>query len=213
MAKERLFERYFQEYDRWFDEHDQIYQTELQAIRKLLPPFRKGLEIGVGTGRFAAPLGIDKGVEPSQKMAALAKKRGIDVVFGTAEDLPFENRSFDLVLIVTTICFVDDPKKMLQEAYRVLRDDGRLILAFVDKESPLGQFYQKNQDKSRFYKDATFFGKKEVFDLLEETGFVVEACNESLFGPDLEHLTFQIEDGCEKGGAFLVLRARKKEKT
>ncbi len=210
MAKTSLFDQNYDYYDRWFDEHDKIYQTELKAIKRLLPPFHKGLEIGVGSARFAAPLGIATGVEPSDKMADLAKKRGIHVVKGTAEHLPFDDRSFDLVLIVTTICFVDDIDKTLEEAKRVLTDDGHLLIAFVDKESDLGKFYQTNKEKSRFYKEATFYSKKEIFQLLKKHGFVLERCNEALFDEDLEHLNYEIYDGCKKGGAFLSLLARKR---
>ncbi|WP_281951847.1 class I SAM-dependent methyltransferase [Nitrosophilus kaiyonis] len=211
MSKEAIFDQNFEYYDKWFDEHYKIYEIELNAIKKLLPPFKDGLEVGVGTGRFAAPLGIKYGIEPSKNMAKIAKKRGIKVINAVAENLPFEDKSFDLILIVTTICFVKDPLKMLKESYRVLKDNGKIIIAFVDKNSELGKFYEKNRDKSKFYKEATFFSKKEVFSLLKRSGFVLEACNESLFGPDLEHLELKTTQGCKKGGAFLVLRARKKE--
>jgi len=210
MPKSALFDRNYEAYEAWFDRHQDIYETELTAIKKLLPPFERALEVGVGTGRFAAPLWIKEGVEPSRKMAAIAQKRGIEVKEGVAEALPYEDERFDLVLMVTTICFVDDPLKALQEAHRILKPDGRLLLAFVDKESPLGKLYERNRHKSRFYSEATFFSKKEIFKLLKEAGFVLEACNESLFGEDLEHLQLKIYDGCKKGGAFLVLRARKK---
>ena len=211
MSKEKIFDKFYIYYDKWFDEHHKIYETELKAIKKILPTFKDGLEIGVGTGRFAAPLGIKYGVEPSENMAKIAQKRGIKTVTGFAENLPFEDKRFDLVLIVTTICFVEDPLKMLKESYRVLKDNGRVIIAFVDKDSELGKFYEKNRDKSRFYKEAIFFSKKEVLDLLKKCGFVLEECNESLFGPDLEHLELKTIEGCKKGGAFLVLKARKKE--
>ncbi|BCD67263.1 class I SAM-dependent methyltransferase [Nitratiruptor sp. YY09-18] len=210
MPKERLFEEHFAYYDKWFDEHDNIYQTELQAIKRILPPFTKGVEIGVGTGRFAAPLGIRLGVEPSHNMAQIAKQRGIKVIEAEAENLPFDDKNFDFVLMVTTICFVDDIDKTLQEAKRILTDDGYLLIAFVDRDSKLGKMYEKNKDKSRFYKEATFFSKKEILQLLKKHGFVVKKCTETLFGPDLEHLSFAIYDGCKKGGAFLSLLARKK---
>jgi ubiquinone/menaquinone biosynthesis C-methylase UbiE len=209
MPKSALFDRHYEAYEEWFERHKKIYQTELAAIKRILPPFERGLEVGVGTGRFAAPLGIKEGVEPSEKMAKIAKKRGIAIKKGVAEELPYPDESFDLVLMVTTICFVDDPLQALKEAHRVLKPQGELILAFVDKESPLGKMYEKNRHKSRFYSEASFFDKEEILKLLKEAGFVVEECAESLFGEDLEHLELKIYEGCEKGGAFLVLRARK----
>lgn len=69
----------------------EAYRAELELIRGLLPayPRAKGLEVGVGSGKFAAPLGIRTGVEPSAQMAAKAEQLGIRVVLGVAENLPF----------------------------------------------------------------------------------------------------------------------------
>ena len=205
MPKKEIFDLYFCEYDSWFEEHEKIYRCELQAIRQILPPFSKGLEIGVGTGRFAAPLGIQVGIEPSKNMAKIAKERGIEVVEGVAEELPFDDESFDLVLMVTTICFVEDIDKSLEEAKRVLRPDGHLVLSFVDRDSPLGRFYEEHKEKSRFYQAATFYSKKEIFQLLKKHGIVLEKCNEALFGDRLDNLRCEIYDGCKKGGAFITL--------
>lgn len=206
-----LFEKNYQYYDTWFEEHETIYDCEIEAIKRILPPFRKGIEIGVGTGRFAMPLGIKIGVEPSKNMAEIARQRGIEVIDGVAESLPLPDKSFDLILMVTTICFVDDINKTLQECRRVLQDGGYLVIGFVDRNSALGRLYEANKDKSRFYKEATFYGKKEVFALLKRYCFVLERCSEALFGNTLQDLKCKIYDGCKKGGAFLTLVARKRD--
>ncbi|MFB6273740.1 MAG: class I SAM-dependent methyltransferase [Salinibacter sp.] len=54
-----------------------------------------------------------------------ARRRGIDVREGVAEDRPYDVNRFDVVLLVTTICFVDDVEQSLAEAYRVLAPGGR----------------------------------------------------------------------------------------
>ena len=56
----------------------------------------EGLEVGVGTGRFAAPLGIHIGLEPSPAMAKLARARGVEVHSGVGENLPYEDDRFNL---------------------------------------------------------------------------------------------------------------------
>src|SRR3989339_1105398 len=82
------FEDLVERYDSWFDRHASFYQAELDAVQSLLPvSFRDAVEVGVGTGRFAGPLGIRMGVEPSHPMAAVARQRGIAVVEGCAESL------------------------------------------------------------------------------------------------------------------------------
>ena len=108
---------------------------------------------------------------------------------------------------------MDDIDKALQECKRVLQDGGFLVVGFVDRESALGRFYEANKDKSRFYKAATFYSKKEVFALLKRYGFVLDRCSEALFGNTLEDIECKIYDGCKKGGAFLTLVARKKDAT
>ncbi len=63
----------------------------------------------MGTGRFAVPLGIKIGVEPAAAMAIMAQRRGIKVYRAVAEALPFRSDSFDLVVMVTVLCFLRDP--------------------------------------------------------------------------------------------------------
>ncbi len=67
------------EYDQWFDKHSTVYQSEIVAIQQAIPKNKTGIEIGVGTGRFAEPLNIKFGVEPSENMARVAEQRGITV--------------------------------------------------------------------------------------------------------------------------------------
>src|SRR4030042_729611 len=117
-----VFDKYALEYDRWFDENKEVYHSELLALKEVIPANKKGLEVGVGTGRFAEPLGVEFGVEPSDAMALIALKRKIKVTKGFAEKIPFKDNSFDFVLFVTTICFLDDISKAFKEANRVLKE-------------------------------------------------------------------------------------------
>jgi SAM-dependent methyltransferase len=63
----------------------------------------RGLEIGVGTARFAAPLGVQVGLDPSRPMLEYAFERGISTIQGVAEALPFRDGSYDYAVAVTTI--------------------------------------------------------------------------------------------------------------
>jgi SAM-dependent methyltransferase len=208
MANIEPFEKLTDHYDHWFEEHSKVYAEELKAIRDVLPPFENGIEIGVGTGRFAAPLGIKTGLEPSKKMAKIARDRGIEVIEGIAEAMPLPDNSYDLALFVTTICFVDDAERALEEIYRILRPGGHIVVGFVDKNTPLGRFYQKHKEQSRFYKTAHFFSGAEVMELLKKTGFVDCKAVQTLFGPDLDHMKGGIRDGFGEG-AFVAMRCRK----
>ena len=209
MAKVEPFEKYTQRYEEWFEKHKYAYLSELNAIKSILPKFKKGLEVGVGTGRFAAPLGIQYGIEPSEKMAEIARKRGIKVINGIAENLPFDDESFDLVLLVTTICFVDDVLKTLQEAYRVLKPDGYLIIGFIDKNSPLGEYYQKIKEKNPFYKEANFISTEELLKDLKKVGFKEFKIVQTIFHKleDIKDIE-PVKEGYGEG-SFVVIRAKK----
>jgi len=171
MAKVEPFEEYASQYEDWFERNKFLYESELRAIREQLPKSGKGIEIGVGSGRFAAPLGIKLGVEPSRKMRELAQSRGIKAIEGVAEKLPFHNSQFEFTLMVTTICFVDDIHTSFQEAYKVLKPGGYLIIGFIDKESSIGKSYQQRKKKSVFYRIATFYTVDEVVSNLKKVGF------------------------------------------
>jgi hypothetical protein len=82
-------------YEAWFTRHWAAYHSELLAVRALLPWQGLGLEIGVRTGRFAAPIGVRVGINPSMAMLTFATERGISCVQGIAETLPFKDVVFN----------------------------------------------------------------------------------------------------------------------
>lgn len=171
MPRTAPFVAYHRRYDDWFERHAAAYQSELLAVRALLPWRGLGLAIGVGTGRFAAPLGVQTGIDPAREVLDYAANRGILTVQAVAEALPFMDSSFDYVLSVTTICFVDKATAMLSEACRILKPGGELVIGFIDRSSALGQYYLANQAENVFYREATFYSVDEVERLLRDTGF------------------------------------------
>lgn len=208
MPKTEVFERFAQAYEAWFEKHPVLYEAEVEAIRTLLPPFKRGIEIGVGSGRFALPFGISAGVEPSARMATIARSKGINVIEGIAEALPLKDESFDFALMVTTICFVDNPLQSLQEIHRILKPEGSVIIGFVDRESALGRQYEKNRTESRFYREARFYSTDELTKLLKKAGFCDFLYAQTLFGQNPEQMQSSVKRGFGEG-AFVVIRACK----
>jgi len=205
----QVFETAAREYDAWFEDNRLVYQSEIQALQTLASPHGRGLEIGVGTGRFAAPLRIGVGLEPALAMAAIARERGIQVIRAVAEALPFTRDSFDLVAMVTTLCFFQDPFLALSEATRVLTSPGQLLIGMIDKDSPLGLLYEANREKSKFYRAARFYGVGPVLTWLRELGYrEVRLCQTIFRG--LSEITSPepIQEGYGQGG-FVVISARK----
>ncbi len=199
------FEAHVAEYDEWFVEHADLYAAELKAIEAVIPAADRSLEVGVGSGKFAVPLGIPLGVEPSEKMALRAQAQGVEVIPGVAEALPFPPASFNLVLMVTTICFVDDISQSFAEAFRVLAPGGYLLVAFVDKDSELGREYEAHRNENAFYRFATFFSTPEVIAALEHVGFHIERIVQTLIPA---RKTDEIAEGYGQG-AFVVIKALK----
>ncbi len=209
MHKVNPFDKSSDRYDAWFDLHGPAYGSEIKALRSLLPKRGDGLEVGVGTGRFAAPLGVRVGVDPSRAMARLAAKRGVHVRLGVGENLPFKDASFDFVLLVTTVCFLDDVPVAFREAYRVLRPGGGIILGLIDRNSPLGKFYEANKKDNIFYRDATFHSVDEVRSVLEQTGFRDFVFRQTIFQlPREMKEPDPVRPGYGKGG-FVVIKATK----
>jgi len=203
------FENYYNEYEEWFIKNKSVYLSELKAVKKFIPKNKKGIEIGVGTGRFALPLGIRIGIEPSEKMGKVAQSKGIEVIKGVAEKLPLSDNSFDFALLVTTICFVKNIDKTFSEAYRILKKNGIIIVGFVDKESPLGKIYQKNKDKSKFYKPATFFSTEEVLESLKKAGFNNFQFYQTIFSDSLNIDKIEVPKKGYGEGSFVVIRGNK----
>jgi ubiquinone/menaquinone biosynthesis C-methylase UbiE len=206
-----VFDKYFKEYDKWYERNKFAYLSEIEALKKVVPKNGKGLEIGVGTGRFAQALGIPVGIDPSEKMLEIAKERGIETVVGKGENLPFDDNEFDFVLIVITLCFVDNPEQVVIESKRVLRNNGKLIIGIVDRESHLGKFYEEKKNQGhRFYKEANFFSTTEIIELLRKYNFGKIVTFQTIFQPleKIKEIEYP-EKGFGKGG-FVVICGEKR---
>ena len=209
MAKIEPFDRYTAQYEQWFELNKYAYESEILAIKALLPASGEGFEIGVGSGLFAKPFGIKFGIDPSEKMREIARKRGIDAIDGIAESLPYDDSRFDFALMVTTICFLDDIEAALKEAHRVIKPGGSLIIGFVDKNSALGKQYLKHKNESLFYRIATFYSVDEVVFFLKKAGFRDYTFTQTVF-----HYLHEIHavEPVKKGygeGSFVAVRVIK----
>ena len=206
MPRTKPFDEQYERYEEWFEKNRFAYHSELMALRHFVPAQGHGIEIGIGSGRFAQPLGIELGVEPSKSMRKLARKRGLRVYDAVAERLPFEGEKFDFVLMVTTICFLDDIRTSFKEVRRVLKKGGCFIIGFVDRGSPLGKSYEKHRDNNIFYREATFYETGEVLSLLQEFGFEDPKEIQTIFG-DLSEVkeVQEFTEGYGQGG-FVVIR-------
>jgi SAM-dependent methyltransferase len=195
-------------YDDWFERHRPAYVSELLAARALLPWEGRGLEISVGTGRFAGPLGVQFGIDPAGEMLSYARARDVSVARAIAEALPFGKAVFDYALLVTAICFVADARATLCEIGRVLRPGGTLVIGLINRESALGKDYVAHQTKNVFYREANFYSATELETLLEDTGFSDLVWVQTLSLPPSEMREIEPVRAGNDRGAFLVVRAQ-----
>ncbi|AKA34270.1 class I SAM-dependent methyltransferase [Flagellimonas lutaonensis] len=212
MASIKTFDEHVAQYEQWYEDHPEAYQSEILALQEQfleLPQNIRGIEVGLGTGRFSEPLGIKEGIEPSAEMAKRAMKRGIEIMKGTAERLPYAAMQFDFVLFVT-VCHLKNLKKALSEARRVLKPDGAIIIGFLDKERLIAQSYMARRHKSNFYEKAVFYSVEEMEQLLKKAGFKNFKYNQTLFDNLEEIKNIQSPKEGTGEGSFVVVKAQKK---
>lgn len=201
------FDIYCQEYEEWFRKNESAFQSELIALKQMVPVGKKGLEVGVGSGIFADPLGISHGIDPSEGMLKLAKLRNLNVEKGYAENLPYSDGSFDFVVFITSLCFIASPQKALDEANRVMSNSGELIVAFLDKNSWLGKILESEKENSKFYKPAHFYSVSDMVSMIELSGFKVLRIIQTLTDARTQG-TEEPMEGFGRGG-FVVIKAQK----
>lgn len=174
----KVFEQYAERYDQWFVDHPDVYLGELKRVKIAIGTVPTPvLEIGVGSGRFAQPLSIEHGVEPSLPLGLMAKKRGIEIIQGIGESIPVKSRTFRTVVMITVLCFLEVPDETFREVHRVLMHDGTLVVAFIEKGGTIAQTYRTRPDKGTFLSHARFYTQEEVVSMIKRNGFVLKSAD------------------------------------
>jgi SAM-dependent methyltransferase len=134
-------------YDQWFSKRKNRLAADLESrlmLGMLAPNAGESvLDIGCGTGASSQPLleeGLDvTGIDPSPYMLdIMAETLGdrVSLYRGVAEDLPFDDNSFNHACLFTSLEFVDDPQQALAEAFRVAKD--RVFIGFLNSYALTG---------------------------------------------------------------------------
>ena len=141
------------------------------------------LEIGFGNGQFIKDMcrriepGHYSGIDISNTMIKYAKQKNkslirsgkVSLIKSNANNLPFDNNTFNKVLTINTIYFWDNPKGVMKEVKRVLQPGGKFVVSFNPKETMEGSEYVKEK--------FNLYDKNQVENLFKSSGFTVVNSN------------------------------------
>ncbi|MBU2551180.1 MAG: methyltransferase domain-containing protein [Proteobacteria bacterium] len=163
----------------WFQTETgrEVFRLQAGLIMRLLRPLpgERVLDVGCGSGlhlQLFKREGLNPtGIEPSPAMIDLARARlGRQAALypGRAEDLPFEDNTFDVVCLITCLEFMDDPEAALAEAFRVAR--GRVFVGVLNALSLTAAGRRlRGLFKESIYDQARFFSLWEMCGLVRRT--------------------------------------------
>jgi SAM-dependent methyltransferase len=211
MLRDLPFNQHVQEYEAWFEHHPYVFESELATIRQAWPEGKDllTLEIGAASGRFSKALGITEALEPAHHMCEAAEARGVNTLTGFAEDMPYGELQFDVVLMVSCIHYLQDPAKAFKEIYRVLKYNGVLIAGFIDRDSLIGKYYQQERKESLFYKAARFYSVHEIREKIVNAGFSKLEFSQTFFGTLDEIKSVEEAKPGYGQGSYILVKATK----
>jgi len=204
-------------YDEWFCKGSGvwIFEHEKALLKQTMVTCKKTevLEVGCGSGLFTSFL-LNEGFEVfgldfSVGMVKKAKDKDVEVVVGDAHHLPFKAKTFNVVLLVTTLEFLKE-EPILDEICRVLRVGGYLVLAVHNKFNPWN-FYRKFRaffKKGSVYKMIKYYSFSSLKKILRKKSFsvsYVDSCVFLPFSPKLDFLMKRV--GLKCLGSILFVRA------
>ena len=228
------FDEFAEEYDSWFLKNRNVLQSEVELLAGVLRKPGKALSVGCESGLFemilrdSHDIDIHFGVEPAAGMAEIAEKRGMEVRIGPAEELPFEDESFDTVIFNGTPSYIGDLPKAFSEAYRVLRPGGHVVVADVPAESSYGTLYRLAamvgswDDETlkviapevpypmEFAAHANWRTTQEKLDLMEKAGFMgMESTQTLTLQPKFSNDAAESPVPGHDRGDYVAIQARK----
>lgn len=195
MDKKKCFDKYAGKYDAWFFDNLDLLTSEVKLVAHFLKNAGRVFSVGCGSGLFESILKkdfnirIENGIEPSEGMAEIARKRGMNVEVITAENADFGIEKYDTILFNGTPSYITDLKSVIKKAYYSLKNGGKIVMIDVPKESSYAIMYNlakalgtwdhpllegvhpQNPYPIEFVKTAKWRTTAEKVILLEEAGF------------------------------------------
>ena len=131
-------------YDLIADEFDKTRIRLWSCVISFLNSFPSNssiLDIGCGNGKYLNYRNdlFMKGIDISANLVKICNNKGFDVIKASMTNIPFPDNSFDGIICIASYHHLDndlDRKKTLNEIYRILKDDGRVLIEVWSKEQP-----------------------------------------------------------------------------
>ena len=127
----------------------------LEAEAKFIANHAEGIALSIGCGTGIIEEKVERiskaeiiGVEIDDEMLSIAKGR-ISIIKANAMALPFKNSSIDTIIFVTSLEFIEDYKKAIDEAYRVLKKGGKLVAILLNTSSP---YFKQRYEKGGYFR-------------------------------------------------------------
>lgn len=145
MEKQK-FDGYADKYDEWFMKNENLFTSELRLFKKVLGDIsgKTLLSVGCGSGLFESYIENSnvEGIEPSADMAEIARKRGINVIkIGLIEDVELTDDKYDIIYFNGSSSYMEELSPVYGKCLKALKENGKLILLDVPKESAFGFMY------------------------------------------------------------------------
>ena len=141
------FDEYASKYDAWFLDNPNVLASEAKLVAAVLKDSRHILSVGCGSGLFEKIMKdeygivVEDGIEPSEGMAEIARKRGMNVTIATGETAEYPKGKYDTIIFNGSPSYVTDLEKVVRKVYDALDEGGKIILVDVPKESTYGIMY------------------------------------------------------------------------
>lgn len=188
---------------------------------------RRLLDAGCGDGLYlveAARRGARaSGVDISEAMLTVARRRAedaevdVDLRKGDVTALPFQDETFDVVFLVTVLCFVGDAPGAVTEAARVLRPGGRLVVGELGRWSLWAGWRRlRGWLGNETWRHGTFRSARQLTALIERAGLTVQARRGAIYyppvaaaAPPVAECAQRPDTGVTCGAAFVAISASK----
>lgn len=199
---------------RWDQLRSELYGDRFTdaALLALLPRSWVVADLGCGSGQTSAALARHVraviGVDQSEAMLKAARKRttglaNVELKRGSLEALPLADASVDAALLLLALTYVEEPRRVLQEAARIVRPGGRVAVVDLLR-------HDREEFRRQLGQERLGFEAEELQQLLAEAGFGDATCRALPLEPSAKGPALLLADGTRPARVIPIKTKREK---